>query len=316
MSALVLFAAPAVEPLSIAEVQAHCSIDASNQEPAPGAITCALVAPAAAGNVDNGAHRYRATFVTADGETQAGTISAAVTVADKTVNGKVALTGIPIGGALVTARKLYRTAAGGSDYLLLATIANNTAATYTDNIADAALGAEAPSVNTTADVALSSLVKGARVAAERLTRRALVTQTWDLYLDCFPAWQLHVPKPVLQSVTSITYIDTDGVEQILAADQYRVDAASEPARITPAFGLVWPVTRAQTNAVKVRFVCGYGAAADVPEGIKQWMKLRIKHFYDNRGTEHIGGAVTEFARSYVDGLLDDFAVPNYAWANE
>lgn len=319
MSALVQYAAPATEPLTIAEVMRHCQIDASNQEPAPGVLTCALASPAVAGNVDNGAHRYLATFVTADGETQAGTVSAAVTVADKTVNGKVALSAIPLGGSLVTARKLYRTAAaGGSTYLLLATLADNTTTTYTDNIADSALGAGAPSVNSTADPDLTRLIVAARVSAERITRRALVTQTWDLFLDAFPGWELGVPKPPLQSVSSISYVDTNGTAQTLASDQYLVDIKGEPGRITPAYGLTWPSTRAQNNAVTVRFVAGYGAAGAVPDGIKNWMLLRIRQLYDNRGPTiaGAGAAIAEFPRSFVDGLLDDFVVLNFGWAAE
>ena len=138
-----LITAPTVEPVTLAEVMAHLRLDASNQEQAPGAPTVALIVPAAAGNVDNGAHRYLVTFVTADGETEAGTPSAAVTVTDKSVNGKVTVSAIPLGGGAVTARKLYRTVAGGSTYLLLATLADNTTTTYTDNIADAGLGAGA-----------------------------------------------------------------------------------------------------------------------------------------------------------------------------
>ena len=126
---LKVYSQPATEPVSIAEVMHHCRIDSANAEPAPGVITVAL--GSGAGNVDNGAHRYTITFVTADGQTQAGDISAAVTVADKTVNGKVSLSAIPIGGSLVTSRKIYRTAANGSTYLLLATIADNTTTTYT-----------------------------------------------------------------------------------------------------------------------------------------------------------------------------------------
>lgn len=291
----------------------HCQIDASNQEPAPGIITAALASPAVAGNVDNGAHRYCATFVTADGETQARTVSAAVTVADKTVNGQVALTAIPIGGALVTSRKLYRTAADGSAYLLLATIANNTATTYTDNIADSSLGAGAPSTNTTSDPDLTRLIVGARRAAERKTRCKLITQTWDYSLDAFPGWELRVPNPPLQSVTSITYVDSDGVTRTLAADQYTVDIKSQPARITPAYGLSWPVTRAQSNAVTVRFICGFGAASAVSDETKQWMLLRIKQQYDNRGPNAVG-TVTDFPRQFVDGLLDGDEVIDFGWA--
>lgn len=161
---------------------------------------------------------------------------------------------------------------------------------------------------------LEVMIGAATTAAERITRRALVTQTWDLYLDRFPCWEMHIPKPKLQSVTSIIYTDTDGVQQTLAADQYRVDLMSEPARIEPAYGVVWPTTRSQSNAVKVRFVCGYGAPGEVPEGIKAWMKLRIRHAYDNRGVVNVGAAVNEFPRAFVDGLLDDFAVPTFDWA--
>lgn len=124
-----------------------------NTTPA-GACTSAL-AGAGAGNVDNGTHSYKVTFVTATGETNAGTVSNTTTVADKTVNGQIALTAIPVSTFPgVTSRKIYRTAAGNAvtgPWLLQSTIANNTATTATDNVADAALGATAPTGNTTLD---------------------------------------------------------------------------------------------------------------------------------------------------------------------
>ena len=59
-----------------------------------------------------------------------------------------AISGISIGPAGVTARKLYRTAANGSQLKLLQTLANNTATTATDAAADATLGANAPAGDT------------------------------------------------------------------------------------------------------------------------------------------------------------------------
>lgn len=302
---IVVYAAAATEPVTVAEVLNHARLDASNTEPAPGIITAALAATPIAGNVDNGAHRYAATFVTADGETQAGTVSAAVTVADKTVNGKVELTAIPIGGALVTSRKLYRTAAGGSTYLLLATIANNTATTYTDNIADSSLGAGAPSTNTTSDPLLGVLIASARAAAEQHLRRYLISQTLDAYFDGFPKNNGGFLLPPLQSVTSITYVDVDGATQTLSASLYSVDIKSQPARITPAYDEEWPDTRVQNNAVIVRFVAGYGAAAAVPQCVKNWMLIRIKTLWDSRGQIVIGAnGLAQIPSDFVDGLLD------------
>lgn len=308
MPALHVYAKPATEPLTVAEVMRHLRIDSGNQEPAPGAPTVALGSPAAAGNVDNGAHRYLVTFVTADGETEAGTPSGAVTVADKTVNGKVTVSAIPLGGAAVTARKLYRTLAGGATYYLLATLADNTTTAYTDNTADAGLGAGAPSVNTTSDPEIQGWITQARVLAEAATGCALITQTLDYVLDAFPCGGIEVPKGPLQSVTAITYVDENGVTQTLDEAAYQVVDEDERGRIVPAYGQTWPTTRAQPAVVNVRYVAGFGAAADVPDTIKGWMKVQIGAFDAIRA---YGVTPTE-PSPFIDGMLSGERVLRFA----
>lgn len=103
----------------------------------PTACVATLVATGT-GNIDNGTHKYRITFVNAAGETSLGSVSNTITV--DASNKQVTLSSIPVstsGG--VTSRKIYRTKAGGSDYFLLDTIYNNTSTSYTDNTADASL---------------------------------------------------------------------------------------------------------------------------------------------------------------------------------
>jgi len=118
--------------------------------------------------------------------------------------------------------------------------------------------------------------------------------------------------PPLQSVTAITYFDSNGVEQTLAADQYLVDSTTQPARITPAYGLVWPVTQWRHNAVKVRFVAGYGAASAVPACIKNWMLIRIKTLWDQRDQLVKQLGMPTFEPAFVDGLLDPETVRSYS----
>ena len=110
---------------------------------APGAPTVAI--NATAGNL-NGAYTYKITFVTANGETNGGTTSATVSPVSQQVN----LTAIPTGPTGTTARKIYRTVAGGVDgtQQLVTTIADNTTTTYTDNTADGSLGAAFPTSDT------------------------------------------------------------------------------------------------------------------------------------------------------------------------
>lgn len=337
-------AAPASEPITLAEVESHLRFDARNYEPAPTAPTVAL-APAAAGNVDNGDHRYLVTFVTADGETQGGVVSSVVTVADKTVAGKVAVSGIPVGGSSVTARKLYRTAAGGSTYMLLATIADNTATTYTDNTADASLGAGAPTTNTTGDPLFNILIAATRAQAETICRRALVTQSWKLVMDEFPkpamnissanwygpqwgvspgplsvtrndgrtGFEIFLPLPPLQTVDSIYYYDADTkARTLLDPSQYIVDTVSEMARITPAPDANWPATQNRINAVEVAFTCGYGAPSAVPQGIKHWMLMKVATLYEARTEVLVTPGKVEIASfDFVDNLLDPYRVVTF-----
>lgn len=293
------------EPVTVAEAKAQAQIDSANSEPAPGVITAALASPAAAGNVENGAHRYLATFVTADGETEAGLISAAVTVADKTVNGKVALTSIPLGGDAVTSRKLYRTAANGSTYLLLATIADNTTTAYTDNIADASLGAQAPTTNGTEDPMLVRLIAACRAMAEQECDRSFATKTWQVALDGFPD-EIQLPWSPLIDVTEVAYIDLDGNSQILSPTAYAVDAKSEPAWVLPAFDTLWPDTQDVANAVLVTYRTGYSDAALIPPTIRLWILAQVRHFWSNRGATVDRDSAAE--NPYLCSLLDSARV--------
>lgn len=125
--------------------------------------------------------------------------------------------------------------------------------------------------------------------------RALVTQTWELVLDDFPAegaGEIRLPLAPLQSVTSIKYDDAALTEQTVSPDDYRVDAVSKvrPGWVVPGSS-GWPSVGDTINAVRVRFVCGYGAASAVPAAIKAAMLLIIGGLYENR--EAIGTVKVE-----------------------
>src|SRR6185369_1494353 len=149
--------------------------------------------------------------------------------------------------------------------------------------------------STADDDQLDGLIKAARHYCERWTGRAFVTSTWALTLDCLPCGgdALRLPKSPAIAVSSITYTDTAGATQTLSSTLYQVDVTTEPARIIPAYGQVWPTTRSQLGAVTVTFTAGYGAASAVPQPIKQAMLLLIGSWYENREAVIKGTIVAE-----------------------
>lgn len=152
----------------------------------PPTAAAAALAGAGAGNVENGTHSYRVVFVSASGDSQAGTVSNTVTVVDKTANGKVSLTAIQVGPAGTTARKIYRTAAGNAvtgPWKLLTTIADNTTLIYEDNTADASLTTTLSLVYavTFYDVSTAPDAADAFVAGVTFTQTSLITDSLSLY---------------------------------------------------------------------------------------------------------------------------------------
>ena len=132
------------------------------------------------------------------------------------------------------------------------------------------------------DSLIERYVKLATKQVEIDSRRALLTQTIALYLDQFPGRTIYLERPPVQSVSTIRYVDTDGTTQTLSSTLYTTDLASEPCRITPAYGQTWPFTRFQTNAVTVTFVAGFTGQEFVPEFAKHAIALLVGEWYRNR----------------------------------
>ena len=155
------------------------------------------------------------------------------------------------------------------------------------------------------DADITALIVCAREFAEHVTERALITQTWELALDAFPTREIKLPRPPLAGIVSIKYDDAAGIEQTMGGSLYVPDLYSTPGWLLPAWGTAWPVTIAQANAVRIRYVAGYGAAAAVPQGIKSWMLMRVASLYAMR-EEMVPGRATR--PTFIDHLLDPYRV--------
>ena len=142
----------------------------------------------------------------------------------------------------------------------------------------------------TEDTLLTSIIQAARENVEDITRRALLTQTWDYSIDAFPEGDfISLPFGNLQNSTGvepvITYKDTDGtVTTMTVSTDYLVETNGEQCgRIVLPYGVSWPsVTLYPSNPINIRFTCGWTAAASIPSKIKAAIKLICADLYENR----------------------------------
>lgn len=129
----------------------HTLTEAPNTVDAPSAPTGTLIATA--GSVTNGTHSYKATYVTAQGETTPSGASNVVTVVDNSIGGRVSVVVPLTETAGITAVRLYRTVAGDTgDYKRVGEFAvsaySSNGVTCLDTVADGSLGVIAPTTNT------------------------------------------------------------------------------------------------------------------------------------------------------------------------
>lgn len=148
-------------------------------------------------------------------------------------------------------------------------------------------------LETTADDALvASLITAARQWVERVTGRALIHQTWQLWLDAPPGSEdssssvavVELPRAPLVSVSAISSYDETDAATTWDSAQYVVDAAREPGRVAPRNGFFWPVPARALRGLRIEYVAGFGAtASSVPEPLRLALRQLVTHWYENRG---------------------------------
>lgn len=143
------------------------------------------------------------------------------------------------------------------------------------------------------DSIIEFIIQSAREAVENMTGRTLINRTYEHSRTTLDN-EICLPYPMLQNVSNIAYIDTDGAAQTLATSLYEVDTKRTPGRVVKAYGQAYPSVRDKINAVTITYVAGYGAnAQDVPSPLRSAMLLLIGLWYENRESVIIGTISSE-----------------------
>jgi uncharacterized phiE125 gp8 family phage protein len=125
------------------------------------------------------------------------------------------------------------------------------------------------------DDQLRRLIKAATQQVTVRSGRQILTATYRLTLDDFPSGNLLLPFPPVQSISSLKYYDSDGVQQTLATTVYKLLSDREPAEIALRNGQSWPTVYAEDDAVEITYVAGVAdTAGELPDS-EEWIKHAI-----------------------------------------
>lgn len=131
------------------------------------------------------------------------------------------------------------------------------------------------------DVLVHGLIEAATRAVGEMSGRVLMTETWSASFASGQRGKLCLPKSPVQSITSITYYDSDDVQQTANVNDFYLFRDDDVAYLCPKSGSEWPNANTDRwDAITVTFVAGYTA---VPTSLKHAVLMMVDHYYENRG---------------------------------
>lgn len=143
------------------------------------------------------------------------------------------------------------------------------------------------------DELIGAYISAARDQAEKYCNRSFASADFFLLLPFLPggsAVPVSLPDPLTSAVTEISYVDSNGDEQVLSPAEYTLDPDRQEIRPTSA----WP---SFATRPKVTYTAGPDASASPPEtppgSVIQAMLLLITDMYETREAQIVGSSIAQ-----------------------
>lgn len=173
-------------------------------------------------------------------------------------------------------------------------------ATYPVTLAEAK--AQARYLADDEDAFFESLIAEATAHVEKELAISLSPRTYRLTLDAFTD-AIRLPGGPVETVTSVEYVDREGLTQTVDPALYTVDLFSRPQWIVRNSSSIWPTPLDGVNVVTVQYDAGF---AELPHDLlplKRAILLLVGAWFDNR--EALASGLEEIPQG-VDRLMQPF----------
>ncbi len=151
---------------------------------------------------------------------------------------------------------------------------------------------------------LTSLLSAATAHVEAVTGKALLAQTWRIYLDAVPAdCVVGIAQGPLISLDAVTVYDRDGQPVVVDPQDYDVDRYSEPARLSFREA---PTPGQTFNGIEIDITIGYGeSGTDIPGQLLRAVMVICAHWHALRGAAEEAAIFGSLPKG-LDALLAPF----------
>lgn len=160
---------------------------------------------------------------------------------------------------------------------------------------------------TAEDQLLILMIKAATEAYQDRYKVTLITHTYRWDFKEFNG-KLELPRPPIQSITEVTYIDENGTEQMVSDSDYTKVTSTSPGFVLFHDDYTFPeVSDEEPYPVRITYVAGYGdKISDVDSGIQLYLMNIIGTMYSQRKTilkSEMSTVGFEDLRSVFTGLI-------------
>ena len=138
------------------------------------------------------------------------------------------------------------------------------------------------------DDLITIYLKAAREYCEQDLGTAIAPTGVQIALTAFPSDQITLQSGPVISIMSITYFDTNEVEQVIDPSVYTLDTSGQLSYVRLNAGQEWPDSGVTNDPIRVNYVIGYTAEGDSPQttplptSVKLAILLLRGHFYTHR----------------------------------
>ena len=156
------------------------------------------------------------------------------------------------------------------------------------------------------DTTITSLIEAATQWAEGFTKRAFINRDLRAIFAHFPLIGLdfYLPFPNVTGLTTLTYVDGDGTDQVFDIADLDVEPTFGLLRVKPDAVQDWPQA---VHSVRADYTGGFGVdASDVPENVKTAIKISIAQMFEVRVDQTFGAQASKPQTKSSEALLRHF----------